>query len=269
MEAEAECEAIVPEETDGSLICVCDHRLYPLDPKKTVRIVFVGAEVVSESEVRVDLRTGDGVGLALAALVGRSRGSSDFTFAEGGRELRLSGSAWNGVNVFRRAESAQTIRIVIGDNIEYVGGIWTPLFPRVTEISLASDCILDPRTFAGLRFSKIEARGNANATEALKYSIAAFDNTPCRITFDSGESVESALSGRERDSIVSVGEIVRSECFEWSLLRTFGDCAFIGARNTRIDFSALSVRPRRLGRFAYSHSSLKVIELPNSVVDLG
>jgi hypothetical protein len=269
MEAEAECEVIVPEETNGALICGGRYRLSPLQSNRTVRIGFVGAEVAADSEVMVDLRTGGGVGLALAALIGRSRDSSEFTFADMGRELRLSSDAQNGVNVFGRAEAAQTIRIVVEDNCRFIGGIWSPLFPRVTEISLPPDCKLSPRTFAGLRFSRIEVRGSASAAEALKTSIAAFDDTPWRITFGSSQSVESALSGRERDSILSVGGIVRPECFEWSSLRAFGDCAFIGARNKRIDFFPLSIFPARLGQFGFAHSSVEVVELPGSVVDLG
>jgi hypothetical protein len=93
---------IVPDETDGALICGGGHRLYPRKPDRTVEIGFVGAEAAVESKVMVDLQTGGGVGSALAALFGRSRGSSEFTFADRGRELRLSGSALNGVKVFGR-----------------------------------------------------------------------------------------------------------------------------------------------------------------------
>jgi hypothetical protein len=213
MEAEGECEVIVPEETNGALICGCGHHLYPLEPKDTIRIGFVGGEMAAENEVTMDLRTGSGVGLALAALFGRSRGSSKFIFADGGRELRLIGSALNGANVFGRAEAAQTIRIIAEDDCPYIGGIWSPLFPPVTEISLRPGCTLSPRTFAGLQFSKADVRGSANAVEALRYSIAAFDGTPWRITLCSSESVQSTLSGCERDSILSVGGIVRSEWF--------------------------------------------------------
>jgi hypothetical protein len=192
---------------------------------------------------------------------------------DGGRELRLSVVGENGVNVFGWAETAQTIRIIVEDNCSRVGGIWSPLSSRVTDISLTPGCNLSARTFAGLRFSKVEVevevRGSANAAESLKESIAAFDNTPWRITFGSYESDESALSERERDTILSVGGIVQSECFEWSSLRTFGDYAFMGAKIVMIDFNGLSARPARLGRFGFAHSSLEVVELPDSVVDLG
>jgi hypothetical protein len=124
------------------------HRFYPLKSDRTVRIEFVGAEVAAENEVTMDLRTGSGVGLALAALFWRLRGSSKSTFVDGGRKPRLSVSAENGVNVFGRADAAQTIRIVTEDNCRSICCIWSGLFPRVTQISPPSNCTFFARTFA-------------------------------------------------------------------------------------------------------------------------
>jgi hypothetical protein len=258
-EADVESEISLPVGTDGILNCGCN--LPPDWSLPTVRIGF--ANSVDGSDVWVDLRTGEGVGKALAALVGRARGGTSFRFSDDDLEVRLTGDTENGLDVFGMAEASRAVRIVVENGCDRIGGLWAPLFPRVTEISLPK-CTLSRRTFSGFRFSRIELRwdppdrhpaGSADVMERFDVArdreeafdvfaemIEAFDETPFSATFSSGESVRDWMS------------------------RYLPDWAIRGDQFRRLDFTAC---PRCLSDSAFAHSSLETVELPDGVVELG
>jgi hypothetical protein len=276
-EVDIEGDAALPAQTDGVLVCNGDR---PAGwSGATVTVCFTDSRAPSssaglrqspgaESEVTVDLGTGNGVGVALAALYGRARGSTSFAFSDEGRELHVTEPAPNGLNAFGRSEASRTIRIIV-ECWQLVGGIWGPIFPHATEISLLYDPCLIPRRFAGLRFSRVEVRGltsPADTMKALTNNSTAFDNTPWRATFPLGERVESVLSGRAPSSIFQAGGFPPAQCLEWPGLRDCGPCAFLGAKFRRFDFTA---GLKRLGEYAFADSLLETVELPDNVTELG
>jgi hypothetical protein len=138
------------------------------------------------------------VGRALAAAVCESKGSRDFAFEDDGRTLRVSSDAEWGVRAWRCPEAAMTVRIVLSKWCS-VDGIWSPLFPNVTEIEVGNECQIAPRTFAGLTFSRVESNCQGqNATAAFGGRCLGFDETLWRVSFREGQSAGMVLSGRDR-----------------------------------------------------------------------
>jgi hypothetical protein len=67
----------------------------------SMRIGFSGG-CQADSEVTVDVRTGAGIGLALAALLSRREGGEDFEFVDGGATLPVTDSMSDAAAVFGR-----------------------------------------------------------------------------------------------------------------------------------------------------------------------
>jgi hypothetical protein len=241
-EADVESEISLPAGTDGVLNCGCH---LPSDwSLPTVRIGFTNSG--DGSDAWVDLGTGQGVGQALAALVCHARGSTSFRFSDDGLEVRVTGDAENGLSVLGMAEASRVVRIIVEDGCNRIGGLWAPLFPRITEISLPI-CSLSRRTFSGVRFSKIGFRWATTpdperALDLFADVIEAFDDPPFSATFSWGESVRDLMSN------CLPGWNIRPGQFR------------------RFDFTAC---PQCLSDSAFAHSSLEAVELPDSVVELG
>jgi hypothetical protein len=155
----------------------------------------------------------------------------------------------------------------------FVGGIWAPLFPNVSEIEFDCCPSANPRTFAGLRFSRIAVNGvehsapfSAEDFVARFNPCLAFDGGPWAAAFRAGDSVAAALAGRRPKAIAQASGFVPPECLDWPQLRDCGSFAFAFARFRSFDF-----RPRvaRLGSYAFAGSSLESVALPDSVASVG
>jgi hypothetical protein len=126
----------------------------------------------------------------------------------------------------------RTVRIIVAENVSCIGGIWAPLLSNITEIELAWLCSVEPRTFVGLRISRVVVDGcEAEVQSALCDSCFGFETVPWAVRFESGESVTSALSGRCIEDISQVSGFVPIECQELPQLReccrfTFGFSRF-------------------------------------------
>jgi hypothetical protein len=263
-----EGDADLPAHANGVLLCECDS-VRSVDGIPSVRVGFVGFGT-GWSEVVIDCETGSGADVAVAALYSRARGSRSFAFEDGGETLRLLGDAAGGVAVFGLAEASRAVRIIIADeNITRIGGLWSPLLPNVTALEFhGGDSSFSPRTFAGLRFSRIVIGG----TEVHDWSDArwdfalAIDAPPWGIAFREGETVSAALRGRSREAITQASGFVPAECLGWAELRKCGSHAFAFARFRSFDFApGLSA----IGDRAFANSSLETVAVPDSVTEMG
>jgi hypothetical protein len=92
----------------------------------------------------------------------------------------VSAEARFGLDISGRPETARTMRLVIGKYCYHLGGIWAPLLPNLREIEFETEDIdIEPRTFAGLTFTKVKVPGwGAKSHEMLRHCCLAFDNAP-------------------------------------------------------------------------------------------
>jgi hypothetical protein len=88
-------------------------------PGEVLRVCFRGD---ADPEADVDIETGDGIALLLAAIASRAI-----------------------------PEASKVERIVVDTKVCHLGGIWSPLFPKLHEIEFRTNCVnVFPHTFAGV-----------------------------------------------------------------------------------------------------------------------
>jgi hypothetical protein len=253
----------IPPNTDAVLLCGV-----PPPPNWMGACLSVALATDQRGVVSVDLATGSGVGLALATIVATARGTDRFRFRDGGRTLQLDGEAAWGVNICNCSEAARTVRIVIASSVTCVGGIWSPLLPKVKEIVLHdARTELYPRTFAGLTVTSITVASRLrNSCKALGRSCLAFDSLPWRIVFREGETIKQALADRNPKKIRQLAGFIPPECFSWTRQRKCQDFAFAGAK---FQSFAFQMDLKQLGRGAFAGSLLERIVVPDSVCQIG